>query len=217
MKRINLAKYGFMRAEELDFTDDGSKFTCYRFLLGSDSHISKCTYNGEVFLSAHVDGNLTYEVYSALPNYNAANWKYNGVSIEELTDKDLQDFFNACVAYENEYRAAEANTEYPTLEEVEARCAVVQAKCQREYDEAAKLISEAALDGTLLKLSKYDIGYVLEYLKNLKSSVNNWDPKKRALKLLGKAESLKLMKPDYHELKNKSFYVKAIKEHLEKA
>lgn len=217
MKRINMAKYGFMRAAELDFTDDGSRFSCYYFKVGSESHVSKCTYNGEVFLSAHVNGNLTYEVYSNLPHYQAANWKYNGVNIEELTDQDLQDFFNACVAYENEYRTAEANTKYPTFKEIEARCAVVQAKCQREYDEAAKLISEAALNGTLLKISKYDIGYVLEYLKNLKNAVNNWEPKIRAAHLLGKAESLKLMEPDYYELKNESFYVKTIKEYLEKA
>ncbi len=217
MKRINLTKYGFMRAEELDFTDDGSKFYCFRFLVGSDSHISKTTYNGEVFLSAHVDGNLPYEVYSKLPNYNAANWKYNGTSIEDLTDDDLRDFYNACVAYENEYRAAEASTKYPTLEEIEARCELVQKKCWNDYDDAKQLVVNAVESGAILEVSKYYLPFIFEYLKNLRNAINNWDPKMRALRLLGKAESLELMKPDYHELTNESYYLKAIKEHLEKA
>ena len=30
MERINLTKFGFVRSPQDDFSDDGSRFTCYR-------------------------------------------------------------------------------------------------------------------------------------------------------------------------------------------
>jgi hypothetical protein len=217
MKRINLAKYGFIRTPDDDFSDDGAYFRCYQAGEYENIRISKLVSDGQVYLSAQVDCNLPFEVYGKLPHYQAASWKYNGVDLESLTDKDMQNFYKACCAYAQECIDTEAETKYPTLEEVEDRCRLVQAKQQTDYDEAAKLIAEATLNGKITKLGTWDLTYIFDYLRSLKNAVNNWDPKTRALRLLGKAESLKLMEPDYYELKNESFYVKSIKEYLEKA
>jgi hypothetical protein len=87
MKRINLVKYGFVRWPEEDFNDDGNNFTCYR--AGKAVVVSKLVSDGQAYLSCGSDvGNhtLPYEIYSKLPNYNNAQWKYNGVSVEDLTE-----------------------------------------------------------------------------------------------------------------------------------
>lgn len=82
MKRVNLVKYGFIRWQERDFTDDSNRFQCYR--AGKKVEVSKLVSDGQVYLSAHTDiGNntLPHSVYCNLPNYNKACWNYNGVSI----------------------------------------------------------------------------------------------------------------------------------------
>jgi hypothetical protein len=216
MKRINMAKYGFIRTPGDDFSDDGNRFTCYQAGEYENVRISKLVSDGQVYLSAQADCNLPYEIYGKLPHYNEATWKYNGVDLESLTDEDMQNFYKACCAYAQECIDTEAETKYPTLEEVEDRCRLVQAKQQTDYDEAAKLIAEATLNGKITKLGTWDLTYIFNYLRSLKSAVNNWDPRTRAPRLLGKAESLKLMEPDYNELTSESFYVKTIKEYLEK-
>ena len=101
MKRINLTKYGFVRWPGEDFSDDGNRFQCYR--AGKKVRASKLVSDGQAYLSCSSDvGNYTlpYEVYSKLPHYNAAQWKYNGVSVEDLTEQDLIDWYNACVEFE---------------------------------------------------------------------------------------------------------------------
>ena len=200
MKRVNLTKYGFTRAADFDFDDDGSKFTCYRFVAGSDSHVSKTTYNGEVFLSAHVAGNLPYEVYSKLPNYNAANWKYNGVSIEDLTDEDLVDFFNACVNHEKEYRAAEASIQYPTLEELTERCEQLQTKAITEYAAAQKIVTEAVLCNKFIKLSDYQVKEVKNALVALKNATETYNPETYPQRMYKSAYSFNIMKVKLTEI-----------------
>ena len=52
---------------------------------------------------------IPYKVYSELPHYRTAVWTYNGVSIASLTDDDLKSFYDACVAFEQEFENAFAN------------------------------------------------------------------------------------------------------------
>jgi hypothetical protein len=215
MKRINLTKYGFMRAEELDFIDDGSKFTCYRFLVGSDSHVSKTTYNGKVFLSAHVDGNLPYEVYSKLPNYSAANWKYNGVSIEDLTDEDLINFFNACVNHEKEYRAAEASIQYPTIAELTKQCEKIQAKVLSEAHELEELMWKHGIEAAV-KFSKYEWTSLQDCLKQMVGRVSYFNPKTLPQSMYKKSNSFTFVKEDNNDLVNPTYWYKSAKEMFEK-
>jgi hypothetical protein len=215
MKRINLTKYGFMRAEDLDFNDDGSKFTCYRFMLGSDSHVSKTTYNGEVFLSAHVDGDLPYEVYSKLPNYNAANWTYNGVSIEDLTDEDLINFFNACVNHEKEYRAAEASIQYPTIAELTKQCEKIQAKVLSEAHELEELMWKHGMEAAV-KLSKYEWANLQDCLKQMVGRVSYFNPKTLPQTMYKKSNSFTFVKENNNDLVNPTYWYKSAKEMFEK-
>lgn len=212
MKRINLIKHGFMRAADLDFDDDGAKFTCYRFVDGSDSYVSKTTYKGKVFLSAQVDGDLPYEVYSKLPNYNAANWKYNGVSIEDLTEDDLRDFYTACVNHEKEYRETEASINYPTIEELTERCEQLQTKAILEYAEAQKIVMDAILLNKFIKLSDYQVREVKNDLARLKAATEAYDPKTYPQHIYKTACSFNMMKPDFNDLMQENYWLRSIKD-----
>jgi hypothetical protein len=168
--------------------------------------------DGQVYLSAQADCNLPFEVYGKLPNYQAATWEYNGVDIESLTDEDMQHFYKACCAYAQECIDTEAETKYPTLEELTEQCEKLWAKHNREYAEAQKIVSDSVITGDFLKLSKYQLETVHRYLLNLSNQVKNNDPKVRPQLLLGKSGSFGFMKPDLSELIHEDYYLKSIKE-----
>ena len=217
MKRINLAKYGFVRWPEEDFSDDGNRFTCFR--AGKNVRVSKLVSDGEVYLSIGSTvgkGTLPHEVYCNLPNYNSASWKYNGVSADSLTEQDIIDFYNACVNYEKEYEEAEANIEYPSLEEITAQCEKITAKAEAEYKQASQLVVEAVLDGTIVNLSDYEIKELKSSLATLKNAVNNNDPKTYPSRIYRKSSSFDFVKPDYYYLKNKSWYLEQIEKYMKK-
>ena len=106
-KRINLTKYGFKRCPEEDFVDDGQKFQCYKTSDDSEMYISKTISDGDIYLSGHLyKGNLPYNVYQKLDHYDKVLWDLNGISVNDITDEDLKNFYNDCVAYEKEYNDA---------------------------------------------------------------------------------------------------------------
>lgn len=217
MKRINLAKYGFVRWPEEDFVDDGNRFTGYR--AGKAVRVSKLVSDGQVYLSIDTScghGTLPYDIYSKLPYYQEANWTYNGVSLETLTEDDLQAFYEACISYEKAYEEAEANIKYPTLEELTDQCNKLWDKCNAEYDTARKLIAEAVLAGTVVNLSEYDWKELRANLKTLMSAAVYYDPEKHPKKIINTSSSFDFVKPTYHHLANKSYYLEDIEKILSK-
>ena len=165
MKRVNLVKYGFVRWPEEDFSDDGNRFTCYR--AGEKIRVSKLIANGQVYLSIDSGiGQLPYEVYKNLPHYKDAEWKYNGVSLASLTDQDLEDFYNACLLFEKEYKEEEAQFKFPTQEEITHRAAEIMTLRAKEVKEVQELIT-AKLPVLLLTLSSYKWAEVQTLFKNL--------------------------------------------------
>ena len=217
MKRINLVKYGFVRWPEEDFSDDGNRFTCFR--AGKNVRVSKLVSDGEVYLSIGSsvgNGTLPLDVYGNLPNYRSASWKYNGVSVDSLTEQDIIDFYNACVNYEKEYEAAEANIQYPTLDEITAQCEKLTAKAEAEYKQASQLVANAVLDGVIGNLSDYEIRELKHSLNVLKNAVKNYDPNTYPQKIYRKSHSFDFVKPTYSNLVYKSFYLEQIEKYIEK-
>lgn len=215
MKRINLVKYGFVRWPEEDFNDDGSNFICYR--AGKAVRVSKLVSDGQAYLSCGSEvGNrsLPYDVYSKLPNYNNSQWKYNGVSVEDLTEQDLIDFYNACVAYEKEYEEIEATIQYPTIEELMARCEELRAKAMTEYTVAQKLVIDAILLGKFGELSDYQVREVKNDLSHLQNATNGFDPKTYPQGIYKSAYSFRIMTPDFHDLVKESYWLADLKKIL---
>ena len=177
MKRINMTKYGFIRNEKEDFSDDGSRFQGYMTLPNSRLRISKHISNGQAYLSSSMNGNkLDYTEYSKLPHYKDATWNYNGVSIDSLTDEDLANFYNACVEYEKEYIEAESKIVFPTIEEIRNQCIRIRSLRQQEFDSITKLINE---NGTKLLLgltNNYELRNLRDYYDSLKKAAEGFDP-----------------------------------------
>lgn len=203
MKKITMTNYGFIRWPEQDFSDDGSKFYCYR--VGERVRVSKCTYKGEVFISARIDGTkLPWEAYSKLPHYSAMD-RLNGVSIDSLTDKDLIDLYNDCMDYEREYNEAENNIKMPTLEEIKEQCVKVQAKRLAEFAEVETLLGKHAAK-LALKLPAWQWKTIQEYLANLAAKLANYSPELYAPTVLNSAKSINFCKPDCTELADCYYY-----------
>lgn len=207
MKKIMMTKYGFVRWPEEDFSDDGSKFYVYR--VGERVRVTKCVYKCEAFIDGEIHGTkLPYEVYSKLPHYLATG-KLNGVLVENLIDQDLIDFYNACLAYEQEYNEAENNIQMPTLEEIKKQCANIQAKRTAEFITIEKLLSAKA--ATLaLQLNEWKWKDLRRYLQSLANQVTNFNPDTYAPSILDSSRSIDFCKPDCQELKDSWYYTHLI-------
>lgn len=197
MTRINLAKHGFVRWPEEDFSDDGNRFTCYK--VGKNVRVSKLVADGQVYLSiasAVGNGTLPYDIYSKLPHYNDANWKWNGVSVASLTDSDIEDFLLACLAYELEYEKAEAAIKYPTLEEIQDKAMKVTAKRLLELDSVEWWLKNSGLEAAA-KFASYEWKQVQEYIKNLMAEVKRFVPAVYPQTIVGTSHSFDFVKPEY--------------------
>jgi hypothetical protein len=195
MTRINLIKYGFIRFPEEDFYDDGNRFTCYRFS-DTNNRVSKLISGGQAYLSCRVEGNLPYDVYSTLPNYRTATWNFNGISVSCLTDEMLYDFFRACVAYEKEYRAAEAGIEYPSIEALTEKCHQIVSKRLFELSKAENLLKRNTREATL-KFTSYEWSRVQDCIKHLDAEVKRYNPETCPSITYGKPTSFNFVKPEY--------------------
>jgi hypothetical protein len=177
MKKITMTKYGFIRNEREDFSDDGSRFQGYMTSPNSRLRISKHVSNGRAYLSSSMNGNkLDYNEYSKLPHYQEATCEYNGIDMNSLTDEDLVDFYKACVEYEKEYIEAESKVVFPTIEEIRNQCIRIRKLRQQELNNITKLINE---NGTTLLLgltSDYELRSLRDYYKNLKRASEGLDP-----------------------------------------
>ena len=212
MKRIVMNKYGFIRRESEDFHDDGNNFTGYSISSNSRLRVSKLVSDGQAYLSCDMNGNkLDYTEYSKLPHYNAA-WDYNGVSVESLTEQDMINFYNACVAYEKEYLEAEAKVTFPTIEEIKLQCETINAIRQAEIDEVKSLLERAAVR-FVLEADKYTTSNFQSYFKSL--SDRFFDVNKYPQTIQKSNYGRNFIKPTNPDLKP-SFYYTHLIEILEK-
>lgn len=208
MKKIMMNKYGFERWPEEDFSDDGNRFTCYK--VGSRVRVSKCTYNGKVFIGARIDGyKLPYAVYSSLPSYKELD-KLNGVSIEALTDNDLINLYESCVRYEEEYTKAEDTIVLPTLEEITKHCQLI-ANIRKNEISSVEYIIKNNIANLLNNLSDYQWKHLKYYYNCLVDSGKRYAVTDYPASLLGTSQSIDLCKADYSAKKD-SFYYKQLLE-----
>ena len=209
MKRIMMVKYGFVRSPQDDFCDDGSVFQVYR--VGNEVIVSKCLSDGWVYIDGGVRSyDLPYEVYSKLPHYKDIS-KLNGVRTEVLTEADLINLFEACVAYDQEYTAAKNSMAWPTYHEIKAQCERVYAKRQQELADLGSKFNLAVA----LKLNEWDWKAIREYIQTLAKSLAERNPEKYPQTIVGAVRSVEFCKPDCSELQD-SFYYKWIMEKISK-
>lgn len=215
MKKIVLTKYGFERCPEEDFSDDGIRFQIYK--AGKRVRVSKVVSNGMAYIAARIDGiMLPFEVYGALPHYKALD-NLNGVPISIITEEELLELYEDCLAYEKEYEAAEASIQMPTLSEIEEQCKLVTANKHEAVTEVVSLIKNN-ITVLLEKLSDYQWKNLKYYYNMLVKDLNNYDARIYPKQILGTAQSIYFCQPTASALQVKeSFYYREIKEMIEKA
>ena len=150
-----------------------------------------------------------------MAHYNEATWTYNGVSLEGLTDADIKNFYNACVAYEKEYNAAEENMVWPTIEELTKQCEKIYTKRDNELTEVQNLLAKHGLE-LIVKCSKYEWGDLKYYTERLVSKVNYFTSKSLPVQMYRKAQSVDFMKPTNSDLVSPCWYYEKIKELFKK-
>lgn len=212
MKRINMTKYGFERWPEQDFTDDGVKFTCYK--VGNHVRVSKTTYQGEAFIDGHIElYQLPYETYSKLPHYSSIS-ALNGVMISDLTDEDLVQLYNDCLAYEQEYLDAVANFNYPSREEIEVQYDKSLKAAQAAYAEASELVTKN-LDNIVKDGSNTVIVQIFRYLEQLRSNISSFEKKENIDNILNTAYSVQFCNEEADETPWQLTYLKELLQRLE--
>ena len=172
MNKVNLTKYGFVRTPEEDFSDDGTRFQVYK--AGKNMRISKATWQDEIFLAARLNGNvkgLTYEEESALPHYKSLS-RLNGVSKLHLTDADLKQFYDDCIAFEKEYEEAVSNIVYPSETELFKAFEQIRDVREHEFNVVDKLINEQC--NKLLNLDMVDFGALKRNYERLIQAKNDF-------------------------------------------
>lgn len=176
MKRINMAKYGFIRNEREDFHDDGNNFKGYATGPNSRLRISKLVSDGRAYLSSDMNGcKLDYTEYSKLPHYHEATWKYNGSRLDGLTEQDLINWYNACVEYEKEYIEAESKLVFPSIAEIRNQCFILNKIRQAEVDHIESLLKEVSLKIFSVGISDYELRNIRDYYKKLKRAAEGFD------------------------------------------
>lgn len=211
MKRIMMSKYGFIRWPEANVEDDGNRFEGWR--AGKAVRVTKLVSNGQAYLSISSDcgrGSLPFEIYSKFPHYNDANWKWNGVPIAGLSDKDLQDFYTACVEYEKEYLAAEASIKYPTLEEIKAQAQKVYALRYTELNKVGQLFAASGVEACA-RLSKWEWTRLQEYVTYLLQETGRYNPDTFPQTIIGSAGSFDFVKSDCDKLKPSYWFESIVK------
>lgn len=209
MKRINMTKYGFVRCPEHDFVDDGNRFTCY---YAGELRVSKLVADGQAYISgsSQVNNQLSYQEYSRLPHYSALD-TLNGIPVTRLTDEMLEQLYNDCLAYVEEWKAFAAAVQYPDYDTI---WCIVSRQHHAAVCRWAELQASCTLE-TIMKLSDYELRNFRDYVAKVKQECA-YNPEERAKSLVGTLKSRELLTMTDEELTKPSYwYIKSM-EYLRK-
>ena len=193
MTRINLVKYGFVRDAINDFSDDGNRFQCYRV---GRVRVTKLVSDGEAYIDGDIeDCKLPFEVYSTLPHYKALG-KLNGVSLASLTEADIQEFYEACQAYEVEYTNAANSIKYPTLEEIVDKASRITSNRLFELSKIENRLNRNMREA-ITKFSPYEWKQLKEYFNAMVRDTHRYNSATYPQSIVGEQFSFTFVKPDY--------------------
>jgi hypothetical protein len=128
------------------------------------------------------------------------------VAVSALTDNDLSELYEACLAYEREYTEAENSIVMPTLDEIREQCVKVKAKIDKEIMDIQRLFSLEVAS----KLSTCEWRNVRDYYMFLKDSATEYDPDKYPHTIVNTNRSITFCSPDFPGFKTSWYYTKLL-------
>lgn len=193
MTRVNLVKYGFVRCQEEDFSDDGNRFQTYRV---GRVRVTKLVADGEAYIDGDItDCKLPYEVYSKLPHYKAIG-KLNGVSLASLTEDDIQKLYEDCQAYEAEYTNAVNSIKYPTLDEIRDKASRITNHAMLELSKIENRLNRNMREA-ITKFSAYEWKELQEFFNAIVRDTQRYNIATYPQTIVGEQFSFTFVKPDY--------------------
>lgn len=198
----SLLKNGFTRREDLDFTDDGSRFTAYEY---NGLVITKATYRGEYYISVRVDYlkdvDFIHEDYYNKDWYRLAD-EFNGVrevDVDKL--KENMDIIKKGVEELNEEIKSD-----PIDKDL------IETELKKEANEIEQFLNENIYID-IMKFDEYQVRSFKRYFDGLKSKLD---------RINSKLEKQNYTRHDYKMVQkynylifnglDKDFYVKEIRE-----
>ena len=193
MTRVNLVKYGFVRDAAEDFSDDGNRFQVYKV---GRIRVTKLVADGEAYIDGDIeDCKLPFEVYSKLPHYKALG-KLNGVSLASLTEDDIQEFYEACQAYEVEYTNTANSIKYPTLEELIDKASRITNIRMLELSKIENRLNRNMREA-ITKFSAYEWKQLQEYFNAMVRDTHRYNIATYPQSIAGEQFSFTFVKPEY--------------------
>ena len=207
LTKANVRKLNIDVREDLDFTDDGSRFRGFAY---KGMPITQCKYQGTIYLAIRVDylkNDFTYEDWRKTEEWKMCD-KFNGVS--EIDTDDLIATLERIIVKVEEMNKAAA-TENIDLTEVKI-------KMYNEVEYAEDLINKLKDTWKWYDASDYQLREIRECLKNTERNIESAKKKILQFNNLSIKEKRELFqrseKNVYLIINPEGYFLKKIKEEL---
>lgn len=170
LTKANVRKLNIDVREDLDFTDDGSRFRGFSY---KGMPMTQCKYQGTIYLSIRVDylkTNFTYEEWFQTEEWRMCD-KFNGVS--EIDTEDLIATLERIIAKVDEMNEAAAAEEIDLTEVVK--------KINDEIEYAESIINDIILTYEWFNASDYELKEIRECMKTTQQRIES--TRKQVLKI----------------------------------
>lgn len=207
LTKANVRKLNIEVREDLDFTDDGSRFRGFAY---KGMPITQCKYQGTIYLAIRVDylkNDFTYEDWRRTEEWKMCD-KFNGVS--EIDSEDLIATLERIIAKVNEMNKAAVSEKIDFTE--------VKIKMYNEVEYAEDLINKLKDTWKWYDANDYQLREIKECLKNTERNIESAKKKILQFNDLSIKEKRELFqrseKNVYLIINPEGYFLKKIKEEL---
>lgn len=208
LTKANVNKLGIIVREDLDFTDDGSRFRGFSY---KGLPLTQCVYQGETFLAIRVDylndNQFTTKEWMSTEEYKLAD-EFNGC-FEIDTDKLIENLERIIAKVDELNKAASAEV----IDMTEVKIALTN-----EIKNAEEQVEEFKQNYKWYEANEYELKRLADYTK---SEIRNIEIAKRTLNNINELERREkkrlvesLNNYGYVKLEANGFYLSEMKEAL---
>lgn len=188
MAKINLSKYGFTRKRAADKVMNDLSYAAYGcgklvvFVAAADE---------KLFITVSPNTELLPSDINAIESVYATRKYQTGLSVEDATDEALTQFYNECVAFEEDLK--ERETAIATGDWISYTKALEAFIALRnKYADELTVLSERITPKALAKLTKADIDVIMSARQTIQSFATEQLANRQARELISESECVHL-------------------------